>query len=264
MLSTNRIVIIGSETPEHRRCIQILNEGGYGADIISMAEFSQSADYVCTLIDSNELLSKKWQEVRSEIPVIALLDSVSTPRSILYDRGVNDYVLKPVYAGELLFRISTAIQYTPKGSVGVSVRNEQTVPELHEVEVTTNRKEVALVERTCVWLEERLSQKHQLDDIAIALGTNRSKLAALFKRYLNMGVFEWLTDQRMLKARSLVLGSDLTIQEIGFEVGYINCGHFATAYKKQFQLTASQQRKQRTCGQKRLIQSKTDIFKSGQ
>ena len=100
----------------------------------------------------------------------------------------------------------------------------------------------ALIKKTCRYLKTNLYSKLILDDIAASMGSNRSKLAATFKRVLGVGVFEWLRKQRMLKAKSLLIHSDLSIQEIGFEVGYENSANFSSAYKKQFNLSPRQQR----------------------
>lgn len=103
-------------------------------------------------------------------------------------------------------------------------------------------KDNTLVHDTCLYLKQNIYSKLILDDIAQFMGSNRSKLAATFKRVLGVGVFEWLRKQRMLKAKSLLIHSDLSIQEIGFEVGYESSCNFSSAYKKQFNLSPRQQR----------------------
>ncbi|MBL4940286.1 MAG: helix-turn-helix transcriptional regulator [Colwellia sp.] len=103
-------------------------------------------------------------------------------------------------------------------------------------------KDNILVQDTCRYLKNNIYNKLILNDIASFMGSNRSKLAATFKRVLGVGVFEWLRKQRMLKAKSLLIHSDLSIQEIGFEVGYENSANFSSVYKKQFGFSPRQQR----------------------
>ncbi|HCV04132.1 MAG: hypothetical protein CL586_05990 [Alteromonadaceae bacterium] len=103
-------------------------------------------------------------------------------------------------------------------------------------------REQAVVERACLFLLSHLSDKFTLDGIAQEVGSNRSQLAAYFKGCLNTGVFEWLRKQRMLTAKTLLIESNLTVQQIGFEVGYENQANFASAYKKQFNLSPTAQR----------------------
>jgi AraC-like DNA-binding protein len=105
-----------------------------------------------------------------------------------------------------------------------------------------SNKDDLLVQNTCRYLTQNLYNKLRLDDIAMFMGSNRSKLAATFKRVLGLGVFEWLRKQRMLKAKSLLMYSELSIQEVGFEVGYENSANFSSAYKKQFAISPRQQR----------------------
>ncbi len=81
-----------------------------------------------------------------------------------------------------------------------------------------------------------------LDAIAIQMGTNRSKLAASFKNVLGISVFEYLRKIRMEKAKVLLINSDISIQQISFEVGYENSANFSTSYKKYYQLSPREQR----------------------
>ncbi len=113
--------------------------------------------------------------------------------------------------------------------------------ESHE-ERRTRNKQARLVDETCIYLKSRLHEKHQLDDIAYSMGTNRSKLAASFKAVTGMGVFEWLRERRMVKAKALLLATELSIQQVAFEVGFENCANFSTAFKKQYLISPRQQR----------------------
>lgn len=114
--------------------------------------------------------------------------------------------------------------------------------DFHMPHTVEQNKDEMLIQTTCRHLEKNIYSKFILDDIAAVVGSNRSKLAATFKRVLGMGVFEWLRNHRMLKAKSLLIYSGLSIQAIGFEVGYENSANFSSAYKKQFQISPRQQR----------------------
>lgn len=104
------------------------------------------------------------------------------------------------------------------------------------------KKQKKLVDQTCDYLKKRIHEKHLLDEVACSMGTNRSKLAASFKSVLGKGVFEWLRERRMAKAKALLLTSELSIQQIAFEVGFDNCANFSTAFKKQYSISPREQR----------------------
>ncbi len=99
-----------------------------------------------------------------------------------------------------------------------------------------------LIDKTCDYLQKNIHRKLSLNEIALLMGSNRSKLAASFKAVFGVGVFEWLRKERMFKAKSLLIHSELSVQEVGFEVGYENSSFFSTAYKKEFDLSPRQQR----------------------
>ncbi len=98
----------------------------------------------------------------------------------------------------------------------------------------SDSKEGMLVEKTCKYLTAHLDTKQMLDDIAYAVGSNRTQLAAVFKKVTGMTVFQWLRTQRLEAAKQLLINTELSIQNIGFEVGYENTANFSTAYKQHF------------------------------
>jgi AraC-like DNA-binding protein len=103
-------------------------------------------------------------------------------------------------------------------------------------------KDNLLEQNTCLYSKKNIYSKLLLDDIPTLMGSNRSKLTVTFKKVLGIGFFDWLRKQRMLKAKSLLIHSELLIEEIGFEMGYENSANFSTAYKKQFNISPCQQR----------------------
>lgn len=132
-----------------------------------------------------------------------------------------------------------------KFSHGISSHSIQK-ENLECVESQAERKErnrkAKLVTNTCLYLKKRLHEKHMLDDIACSMGTNRTKLAASFKEIIGQSVFEWLRERRMVKAKAMLLATDLSIQQVAFEVGFDNCANFSTAFKKHYGMSPRQQR----------------------
>ena len=80
--------------------------------------------------------------------------------------------------------------------------------------------------------DKKIGQKHTLDGLSRELLTNRNTLAKAFKNTLGLGVFEWLRQQRIKKATSLLRNTTMCIQAISYEVGYNDPANFSTAFKK--------------------------------
>jgi len=119
-----------------------------------------------------------------------------------------------------------------------------------------------IVEKTCDYLILNINKPLTLKKIAMAMATNRSKLADSFKKELGLGVFEYLREQRLLKAQQLLIGSTSSIQEIAFEVGYGGGANFSTAYKNRFDVSPSRERKIHCERRSSLAVSSDVLFRS--
>ena len=71
---------------------------------------------------------------------------------------------------------------------------------------------------------------------------NKRSLAATLNKLLSLDISEWVKKQRISTAKSLLIHSDLSIQEISTEIGYENYDDFIMDYKKQFNISPHQQR----------------------
>jgi len=69
------------------------------------------------------------------------------------------------------------------------------------------------------------------------IALNGLKLKTGFRQYFNMGMFEWLAEQKMQHARDLVLMTNKPIKAISQQVGYSRSTNFITAFRKRFGVT---------------------------
>jgi len=63
---------------------------------------------------------------------------------------------------------------------------------------------------------------------------NSLKLKTGFRQHFNMGMFEWLAEQKMQHARDLILTTNKPIKAICEAVGYSRSTNFITAFRKRF------------------------------
>ncbi len=181
----------------------------------------------------------------SHVPIIALMNNgfAYENRADLYTKGITDFLSPPLIAHELLSKVKLLLHDTQCVCLFKPDFHFFSEQALQHQGSSITQKDKQLVHETCQFLQQRLDKKLNLDEIAISMGTNRSKLALLYKAVVGVSVFEWLREQRLLKAKKLLLNSELTIQEIGFEVGFENSANFSTAYKKYFHISPRFQRK---------------------
>lgn len=64
-----------------------------------------------------------------------------------------------------------------------------------------------------------------------------------------MGLTEYLLQERMKIAESLLRNTSFSISIVASKVGYINFSHFAKAFKKEFGVSPSEYRKKFRAGE---------------
>lgn len=76
-----------------------------------------------------------------------------------------------------------------------------------------------------------------LRTLARQVALNEFKLKKGFKQLFNVGMIEWLTEERMQLAKKLILTTNRPIKDICSEVGYPRTTNFITAFKRRFGMT---------------------------
>lgn len=99
----------------------------------------------------------------------------------------------------------------------------------------------------------QLAKKYILDHLAANLtipiiarnvGTNQCYLKKGFKEVFNQTIFEFIQENRMIKARYLLQNINLNITEIAKNVGYASLSSFSQSYKNYFGISPTEQMKQ--------------------
>lgn len=83
-------------------------------------------------------------------------------------------------------------------------------------------------------INDNLFKKLTLSELSNKIQSNECTLKKAFKNTFNTTVFAYVKQQRMLKAKQMLLDSNTTINEVADVVGYKNPQHFSTAFKKHF------------------------------
>ena len=73
----------------------------------------------------------------------------------------------------------------------------------------------------------------RIDELIERAGCGRSQLFALAQEYWQCSPLVFVSRQRILHARQILIDHDDSITEIAFQLGYSSSQHFATAFKKE-------------------------------
>ncbi len=99
---------------------------------------------------------------------------------------------------------------------------------------TTDNKEPKFekLQQIISYMHNNLKGSITLEDISEYVGVSQQYICRLFKEYLNTRPFEYLTNMRITKSKTLLLSKMMTISEIYHEVGFSDCSYFCAAFKK--------------------------------
>ena len=89
-------------------------------------------------------------------------------------------------------------------------------------------------------LEEAVAARRE--ELAEAVHLNPDYMARLFKKETGMNLKDYIIQQKMQEAQSLLCTTNLPISLIAAKVGYTNFGHFSTSYKKFYHKTPQEER----------------------
>ena len=99
----------------------------------------------------------------------------------------------------------------------------------------------SLEENTKMNIENIMIENFQYDlktvDFAKLCGKSLSSFKRDFKECFNTTPNRWLINKRLEHSKMLLLGTSLTVSEIGYECGFKNNSHFIQAFKKKVNVT---------------------------
>lgn len=98
--------------------------------------------------------------------------------------------------------------------------------------------EISRIHEARTILEKYIDRKPiTIRSLSKQVALNEFKLKSGFRKYFNAGIFEWLMEQKMQRARQLLLNTNKPIKEIASLVGYPRTTNFITAFRRQFGVT---------------------------
>lgn len=89
-----------------------------------------------------------------------------------------------------------------------------------------------LVNYAIDYIKRNLTNKILIEEICRSIGTNPSTLNFKFRREFNLSVGQYITNERIKKARKLLIGTSYSISEIAVQCGFQDVYYFSNAFKK--------------------------------
>ncbi|WP_413575825.1 helix-turn-helix domain-containing protein [Bdellovibrio sp. HCB290] len=100
-----------------------------------------------------------------------------------------------------------------------------------------------VVTRFTELVEENFQEKHQVEFYAARLKLTPKSLSAKVQKELDTSAKEYILNRCLLEAKRLLSYSDLSVSEIGYNLGFDDPNYFSRFLKKHMQISAGKFRK---------------------
>lgn len=188
------------------------------------------SDVMMPGIDGIECCRRLKSELQTcHIPVILLTAcSLDEQRIQGYDGGADSYISKPFSSQLLLARVRNLIDSHRRLKQFFGDRHTLAKEDVCDMDKN-------FVEKFKSLLDAKLGDSNlNVEDLGKDMGLSRVQLYRKIKSLTNYSPNELLRIARLKKAASLLASSDMTVAEIGYEVGFSPPSYFTKCYKEQF------------------------------
>lgn len=188
------------------------------------------SDVMMPGMDGVECCRRLKSELQTcHIPVILLTAcSLDEQRIQGYAGGADSYISKPFSSQLLLARIRNLIE--GRRRMKQFFCDGQALAKENICDLDKD-----FVQRFKTLIEEKMGDSElNVEDLGKEMGLSRVQLYRKIKSLTNYAPNELLRMARLKRAASLLASSDMTVAEIGYEVGFTSPSYFTKCYKEQF------------------------------
>lgn len=252
---TQCILIVEDEPINQSLIIEALSDYGFnlltaenGEDGIKLARSNKPdlilLDIRMPGIDGFEVCSRlKSDETTLSIPIIFLTALTDTDKKLrAFQLGGVDYITKPYASEEVRARVLLQLdqhRLLQRLQQRLEAYEAVDTPDTSLADQTEQAKSLTIVSK---YLQENLGNTPNLDDLAKIGATNRTSLNQDFQKMYGMTVFDWLREQRLMKAAQLLRTTELSVYEVANRVGYASHAGFTAAFRQRFDISPREYR----------------------
>ncbi|SFZ89371.1 Pimeloyl-ACP methyl ester carboxylesterase [Flaviramulus basaltis] len=188
--------------------------------------------------------------MNTESDITNILNTIKVPSLILHRK--DDIDVKFEEAKYLAERISNSKLVELQGndhcfwvgdSYSVLVEVEEFITGIRPVKKVSQLKNPT-VKYLKIDIEETMLNNFQynltIEDFAKLCGLSLSVFKRNFSKQFSTTPFRWIKEKRLDYAKKLLLESDLNVNQICYESGFINNSHFIKSFKGKFKLSPNQ------------------------
>lgn len=168
-------------------------------------------------IDFIKFLMQKHKNI--PVLIISGYDDYAYIREAL-KLGVKDYLLKPISRHELANTLDYLLQ-----------------SEVMQIDKQSYSDNIQVINDIKKIIHDNLENELSLEFISNMLGLHPNYISNLFRKHTDGKLSNYILEQRMAKAKHLLIDTNLKVYDIAFLSGYTNPKYFSSVFKKQTGVT---------------------------
>lgn len=108
-----------------------------------------------------------------------------------------------------------------------------------------------ITEKMILYINDNIRNSIQAKDVARDLGISVYYISHIFSKELGISFSEYVSRQRLALAKDMIKDTHMSFTDISYETGFSNPRTFQRSFKQQFNMTATEWRKQ--CNEKASV-----------
>lgn len=125
----------------------------------------------------------------------------------------------------------------------LQVLRESVCQQIRRLEAERSQRETRPITDAKRYIQQHYQEALRLEDVSSAVGFNATYFSTLFKKETGQNFVDYLTELRIGKAKELLSGDDLSVQDVAEMVGYQDLKYFSKLFKKNTGVSPSDYKK---------------------
>ena len=192
-------------------------------------------NHVITIQFSSDLLSFQMINKRLFMPIRQLL--VDSTQGLQFYGSEAERIRDEIMELTRIQGFQTATKFLALLNFMAAAPRRKLVSNMYESENLVNSSKSRRITKACKYIEENISQKISLAEVAALVNMSESAFSHFFKKKTGISFITYVNNLRVAKACDLLASTSLSASEICYDCGFNNKSNFIRIFTKRKNMT---------------------------
>lgn len=192
-------------------------------------------NHVITIQFSSDLLSFQMISKRLFMPIRQLL--VDSTQGLHFYGTDAERIKDEILELTRMQGFQTATKFLNILNLLAAASRRKLVSNMYESENLVNSSKSRRISKACKYIEENISQKISLAEVAALVNMSESAFSHFFKKKTGISFITYVNNLRVAKACDLLASTSLSASEICYDCGFNNKSNFIRIFTKRKNMT---------------------------